>query len=295
MNMNFTEVFIRRPVMTVLINIAIVMAGVVALRDIPVAALPRYNTPVIQVTAFLPGAAPETMASSVALPLEKQFSTIAGLSTISSNNTLGQTSVVLEFDTARDIDAAAVDVQAALFRAQRTLPAEMTTPPSYRKVNPADAPVLLISLRSPSISLSELNDFAENLISPTLSTIDGVAQVIVLGQKRFAVRIRVRPEALTERNITLDELRNAVTAANANTPVGVLDGPRQTLTVQANRQLTNAREFGNIIVANRADAPIRLRDVADVQDSSRPSRRRPPSTASRRSRWPFCASRMPTP
>jgi len=267
MNMNFTEVFIRRPVMTVLINIAIVMAGVVALRDIPVAALPRYNTPVIQVTAFLPGAAPETMASSVALPLEKQFSTIAGLSTISSNNTLGQTSVVLEFDTARDIDAAAVDVQAALFRAQRTLPAEMTTPPSYRKVNPADAPVLLISLRSPSISLSELNDFAENLISPTLSTIDGVAQVIVLGQKRFAVRIRVRPEALTERNITLDELRNAVTAANANTPVGVLDGPRQTLTVQANRQLTNAREFGNIIVANRADAPIRLRDVADVQDS----------------------------
>ena len=264
---NFTEVFIRRPVMTVLLNIAIVMAGVVALRDIPVAALPRYNTPVIQVTAYLPGAEPDTMASSVALPLEKQFSTIAGLTTISSNNTLGQTAVVLEFDTARDIDAAAVDVQAALFRAQRTLPAEMTTPPSYRKVNPADAPVLIISLRSPSISLSELNDFAENLISPTLSTIDGVAQVLVLGQKRFAVRIRVRPEALTERNITLDELRAAVTSANANTPVGVLDGPRQTLTVQANRQLTNAREFGNIIVANRGDAPIRLRDVADVQDS----------------------------
>ena len=267
MNFNFTEAFIRRPVMTVLINIAIVMAGIVALRDIPVAALPRYNTPVIQVTAFLPGAAPETMASSVALPLEKQFSTIAGLATISSNNTLGQTSVVLEFDTARDIDAAAVDVQAALFRAQRTLPAEMTTPPSYRKVNPADAPVLIVSLRSPSISLSELNDFAENLISPTLSTIDGVAQVVVLGQKRFAVRIRVRPEALTERNITLDELRGAITLANANTPVGVLEGPRQTLTVQANRQLTNAREFGNIIVANRGDAPIRLRDVADVQDS----------------------------
>jgi HAE1 family hydrophobic/amphiphilic exporter-1 len=264
---NFTELFIRRPVMTVLLNIAIVMAGIVALRDIPVAALPRYNTPIIQVTAFLPGASPETMASSVALPLEKQFSTIAGLATISSNNTLGQSSVVLEFDLARDIDAAAVDVQAALFRAQRTLPAEMTTPPSYRKVNPADAPVLIVSLRSPSMSLSELNDFAENLISPTLSTIDGVAQVLVLGQKRFAVRVRVRPEALTERNITLDELRAAVTAANANTPVGVLEGPRQTLTVQANRQLTNAREFGNIIVANRGDAPIRLRDVADVQDS----------------------------
>ncbi|HSW22128.1 MAG TPA: efflux RND transporter permease subunit, partial [Burkholderiaceae bacterium] len=265
--MNFTEIFIRRPVMTVLLNVAIVMAGMVALRDIPVAALPRYNTPIIQVAAFLPGASPETMASSVALPLEKQFSTIAGLATISSTNTLGATSVVLEFDTARDIDAAAVDVQAALFRAQRTLPAEMTTPPSYRKVNPADAPVLIVSLRSPSMSLSELNDFAENLISPTLSTIDGVAQVLVFGQKRFAVRIRVRPEALTERNLTLDELRAAVASSNANTPVGVLDGPRQTLTVQANRQLTNAREFGNIIVANRGDAPIRLRDVADVQDS----------------------------
>ncbi|MBE7416393.1 MAG: efflux RND transporter permease subunit [Ideonella sp.] len=265
--MTFTEVFIRRPVMTVLLNIAIVMAGIVALRDIPVAALPRYNTPVIQVAAFLPGASPETMASSVALPLEKQFSAIAGLTTISSTNTLGASSVVLEFDTARDIDAAAVDVQAALFRAQRTLPAEMTTPPSYRKVNPADASVLIISLRSPSMGLAELNDFAENLISPTLSTIDGVAQVMVWGQKRYAVRIRARPEALTERNITLDELRAAVSAANPNTPVGVLEGPRQTLTVQANRQLTNAREFGNIIVANRGDAPVRLRDVADVQDS----------------------------
>ncbi|MCG3190508.1 MAG: Multidrug resistance protein MdtC [Burkholderiaceae bacterium] len=267
MNLHFTEVFIRRPVMTVLINIAIVLAGVVALKDIPVAALPRYDTPVIQVAAFLPGASPETMASSVALPLEKQFSTIAGLTTISSTNTLGASSVVLEFDLSRDIDAAAVDVQAALLRAQRTLPAEMTTPPSYRKVNPADFSVLIISLRSPSMSLAELNNYAENLISPSLSTIDGVAQVQVWGQKRYAVRIRARPEALTERNLTLDELRAAVSAANANTPVGVLDGPRQTLTVQANRQLTNAREFADIIVANRGDAPVRLRDVADVQDS----------------------------
>ncbi len=267
MNLHFTEVFIRRPVMTVLINIAIVLAGVVALKDIPVAALPRYDTPVIQVAAFLPGASPETMASSVALPLEKQFSTIAGLTTISSTNTLGASSIVLEFDLSRDIDAAAVDVQAALLRAQRTLPAEMTTPPSYRKVNPADFSVLIISLRSPSMSLAELNNYAENLISPSLSTIDGVAQVQVWGQKRYAVRIRARPEALTERNLTLDELRAAVSAANANTPVGVLDGPRQTLTVQANRQLTNAREFADIIVANRGDAPVRLRDVADVQDS----------------------------
>jgi HAE1 family hydrophobic/amphiphilic exporter-1 len=265
--MSFTELFIRRPVMTVLVNLAIVLAGIVALGRLPVAALPRYNTPVIQVSAVLPGASPDTMASSVALPLEKQFSTISGLATISSSNTLGQTSVVLEFDNARDIDAAAVDVQAALFRAQRTLPAEMTSPPSYRKVNPADAPVLLISLRSPSISLAELNDYAENLISPSLSTIDGVAQVSVFGQRRYAVRIRVRPQALSERNITLDELRTSIGQSNANTPVGVLEGPRQTLTVQANRQLTSAREFGNIIIATRGDAPVRLRDVADVQDS----------------------------
>jgi HAE1 family hydrophobic/amphiphilic exporter-1 len=268
---NFTEAFIRRPVMTVLLNIAIVMAGLVALSKIPVAALPSFNTPVIQVTATLPGASPETMASSVALPLEKQFSTIAGLATISSTNNLGQSSIVLEFDTARDIDAAAVDVQAALFRAQRTLPTEMTTPPSYRKVNPADAPVLLLALTSPSMALTELNEFAENLISPSLSTIEGVAQVTIFGQQRYAVRVRVRPEALAERNLTLDDLRVAIGAANANTPVGVLDGPRQTLTVLANKQLASAREFGNIIVATRNDrgtnAPVRLREVADVEDS----------------------------
>jgi HAE1 family hydrophobic/amphiphilic exporter-1 len=265
--MNFTEHFIRRPVMTVLLNLAIVLAGLVALGKIPVAALPSYNTPVIQVSAALPGASPDTMASSVALPLEKQFSTIPGLATISSTNTLGQTSVVLEFESSRNIDAAAVDVQAALFRAQRTLPTEMTTPPSYRKVNPADAPVLILALTSPSMALSELNEFAENLIAPSLSTIDGVAQVAIFGQKRYAVRIKVHPDALAERNLSLDELRAILGSANANTPVGVLEGPRQTLTVQANRPLASAREFGQLIVASRNGAVVRLRDVADVQDS----------------------------
>ncbi|MED5621747.1 efflux RND transporter permease subunit [Ideonella sp. BN130291] len=267
MTTNLAELFIRRPVMTVLLNLAIVLAGVVALGKIPVAALPSYNTPVIQVSATLPGASPDTMASSVALPLEKQFSTIAGLSTISSVNTLGTTSLTLEFDAARDIDAAALDVQAALFRAQRALPSEMTAPPSYRKLNPADAPVLIVALTSPSINLYELNDFAENLMAPTLSTIDGVAQVFIFGQKRYAVRIQVRPDALAERNMTLDELRQAISGANANTPVGVLDGPRQTLTVQANKQMLTAREFGDLIVTSRNGAPVRLRDVADVLDS----------------------------
>jgi HAE1 family hydrophobic/amphiphilic exporter-1 len=265
--MNLSELFIRRPVLTVLLNAAIVVAGVIAYGKIPVAALPSYNTPVINVFATLPGASPETMASSVALQLEKQFQTIPGLSVISSTNTLGTTSVTLEFDQGRDIDAAAVDVQAALLRAQRSLPQDMTNPPSYRKVNPADAPVLLIALTSPSLNLADLNDFAEHLISPSLSTLDGVAQVNIFGQKRFAVRVRAQPEALTARNISLDELNAALRAANVNTPVGTLEGPKQTLTLQANRQLRNAAEFAELIVSSRGGNTVRLRDVALVEDS----------------------------
>jgi HAE1 family hydrophobic/amphiphilic exporter-1 len=265
--MSLTELFIRRPVMTVLLNIAIVIGGLLALDKIPVAALPRFDTPVINVNASLPGASPETMASSVALPLEKQFSTIAGLSLISSSSSLGSTSLTLEFDASRDIDAAALDVQAALFRAQRSLPDDMTTPPSYRKVNPADAPVLFVALTSPSISLTQLNDYAENLISPSLSTLEGVAQVAIYGQRRYAVRVEVDLDRLAERNLTLDELRAVLTSANANTPVGTLDGPRQTLTVQANRQLMNATDWRQVIVATRNGAPVRLADVAQVQDS----------------------------
>ena len=265
--MNISEIFIRRPVMTVLLNAAIVLAGVIAYGRIPVAALPSYNTPVINVSAGLPGASPETMATSVALPLEKQFSTIPGLAVISSSSTLGNTSLTLEFDEGRDIDAAAVDVQAALLRAQRSLPQDMTSPPSYRKVNPADAPVLFIALQSPSMNLSDLNDYAEHLIAPTLSTLEGVAQVNVFGQKRYAVRVRVLPDALAARNISLDELTAALKAANANTPVGTLEGSRQTLTLQANRQLRNAAEFADLIVASRSGSTVRLRDVAQVEDS----------------------------
>jgi HAE1 family hydrophobic/amphiphilic exporter-1 len=265
--MNISELCIRRPIMTVLLSVSVVIAGILAYLKIPVAALPSYNTPVINVSASLPGASPETMAASVALPLEKQFSTIAGLSVISSTSTLGSTSITLEFDPLRDIDAAAVDVQAALLRAQRSLPEEMTSPPSYRKVNPADAPVLLLALTSPSLSLSELNDYAENLISPSLSTLNGVAQVSIFGQKRYAVRVNVNPGVLATRNLSLDELVAGIRAANANTPVGVLDGPRQTLTIQANPQLKNAREFADLIIASRNNTPIRLREVAQVEDS----------------------------
>ncbi len=265
--MNISELCIRRPAMTVLLSAAVVVIGVFAYFSIPVAALPSYNTPVINVNAQLPGASPDTMASSVALPLEKQFSTIPGLQTISSVNTQGVTSLTLEFVSSRDIDAAAVDVQAALLRAQRQLPIELTQLPAYRKVNPADAPVLFIALLSDSMSPAELNDYAENLISPTLSTIDGVAQVSVFGQKRFAVRIKADADLLNARNITLDELARAVTSANANTPVGVLDGPRQTLTIQANQQLIKAAEFSKLIIGQRNGAPVRLDEVATVEDS----------------------------
>jgi len=187
---------------------------------------------------------------------------------ISSSSTLGQTQVTLEFAQDRDIDKAAVDVQAALFRASRFLPAEMTTPPSYRKVNPADAPIMFVSLTSPSMALSDLNAYGDNLIAPTLSTLAGVAQINVNGQKRFAVRVRMRPDALASRNLTMDDVAAALKNANANTPVGTLDGPRQTLTISANKQMTRAAEFQKIIIAQTPGGnTTRLEDVADVEDS----------------------------
>jgi len=265
--MNLSELCIRRPVMTTLLSLAVVAAGAMAYLNIPVAALPSFNTPVIQVSANLPGASPENMASSVALPLEKEFSTIDGITVISSTNTLGTTNITLEFNNDRDIDKAAVDVQAALLRAQKRLPIEMTIPPSYRKVNPADAPVLIMTMTSPSMDLSQINDYAENLISPTLSTIDGVAQVLVYGQKRYAVRVLANPNQLASKNLTLNDLAAAINSANSNTPVGVLDGPRQLLTIYANEQMVKASEYANLVIAQRNGLPVRLKDVADVTES----------------------------
>jgi len=265
---NLSELCIRRPVMTVLLSLAVIVAGVIAYGGLPVAALPSYDAPTISVTASLPGASPETMASSVATPLERQFSTISGVAVISSTSTVGSTSITLEFDQDRNIDSAAIDVQAALLRAQRALPEEMTSPPDYRKVNPADSPILFLSLTSPSMSLSDLTAFADGLIVPTLSTLSGVAQINVNGQKKYAVRVRVNADALASRNLTLDDISAALRNANANTPIGTLDGPRQTLTIQANEQLGNATAFAKLIVATTpAGGPVRLADVAEVEDS----------------------------
>jgi HAE1 family hydrophobic/amphiphilic exporter-1 len=270
--MNLSELCIRRPVMVVLLSISLILVGILAYSHIPVAALPSYNTPVINVNANLDGASPETMASSVALPLEKQFSTIAGINLITSTSTQGSTSLTLEFDPSIDVNAAAVDVQAALLAAQRQLPQEMTTLPSYRKVNPADAPVLFMTMTSPSMNLSELNDYAENLVSPAISTLPGVAQVSVNGGKRFAVRVRAKTDLMNARNITMDELATALRSSNSNSALGILDGPQQTLTIQGPAQMMKAADFENLIVATRDNLPVRLRDVATVEDSYQSTR-----------------------
>ncbi|HYG90294.1 MAG TPA: efflux RND transporter permease subunit [Azospirillum sp.] len=265
--MNISELCIRRPVMTILLTAALVLTGLAAYRQLPVAALPRVDFPVINVSATLPGASPETMAASVASPLEREFATIAGIDTITSSSTLGATSITIQFVLERDIDAAAADVQAAIARTQRRLPEEMTTPPSYRKVNPADQPILFLSLRSPTHPLSKLNDYAETIVQPRLSTLPGVAQVQIYGSQKFAVRVQVNPDALSARGIGIDEVQAALASANANTPVGTLSGMRQQLVLAANPQLPDAEAFRDLIVAFRNGAPVRLGDIAMVQDS----------------------------
>jgi HAE1 family hydrophobic/amphiphilic exporter-1 len=266
--MNLSELCIRRPVMTVLLTAALILGGLFAYRLLPVAALPQVDFPTISVSASLPGASPETMAASVATPLEREFSTIAGVTLITSSSGQGSTSITLQFDLDRDIDAAAADVQAALSRAARRLPSELTTPPSYRKVNPADQPELLLALSSDLVPLSVINDYADTLLSPRLSTLPGVAQVLIYGTQKFAVRIEVDPDRLAALGVGLDTVRSAVAAANSNAPIGTLVGPKQQLTIVADNPLARAEAFRSLIVATRNEAPIRLSDVATVRDGA---------------------------
>ncbi|HYD64125.1 efflux RND transporter permease subunit [Azospirillum sp.] len=265
--MNLSELCIRRPVMTILLTAALILAGVAGYRQLPVAALPRVDFPVVNVNASLAGASPETMAASVASPLEREFSTIAGIDTITSSSTLGSTSITIQFVLERNIDDAAADVQAAIARTQRRLPAEMTTAPSYRKVNPADQPILFLSLSSPTQPLSALNDYAETIVQPRVATLPGVAQVLIYGSQKYAVRVQVDPNALAIRGIGIDEVQKALASANANTPVGTLSGERQQLVLAANPQLPDAEAFRGLIIAHRNGAPVRLGDVATVLDS----------------------------
>jgi HAE1 family hydrophobic/amphiphilic exporter-1 len=265
--MSISEFCIRRPVATLLMSLSLVLAGLFAYTALPVAALPRADFPVINVSASLPGASPDSMATSVATPLIKQFATIAGIDSISTTNSLGTTSISIQFDLDRDIDAAAADVQAAITRTLRALPDEMPSPPSYRKVNPADAPILLLALKSDVVPLTDLDAFAQQVISPSLSTLNGVAQVSIFGSQEYAVRIQLDPDALAARGISVSQLQAAIAAANSNAPLGTLQGSQQQLTIVANTQLDNAAKFSNLIIASNNGKAVRLGDVTRVIDS----------------------------
>src|SRR6185503_13832168 len=265
--MNISEFCVRHPVATTLMSAALVTAGFFAYFLLPVAALPRTEFPVVNVSASLPGASPDTMANAVATPLIKQFSTISGIDTISATSALSSTSIAIQFNLDRDIDSAAADVQSAIARVQRRLPTEMTEPPSYRKVNPADAPILILTLRSDLAPLPEMDAFAQQVISPALSTIDGVAQVTIFGSQKYAVRVQLDPDTLAARGIGVDEVQAAVSAANANTPVGTLKNKQQSLTLLAQTELSNGDQFRSIIVAMRNGRPVRLGELATVTDS----------------------------
>ncbi|HKQ04499.1 MAG TPA: multidrug efflux RND transporter permease subunit [Blastocatellia bacterium] len=265
--MNIASLFIRRPITTGLIWAGILIFGIMGYRLLPVSELPNVDYPTINISASLPGASPETMASSVATPLEKQLSTIAGIDNMTSTSAQSSTSIVVQFNLSRDIDAAAQDVQAAIARASRQLPTEMPTPPSFQKVNPADAPVLFLALSSPTLPLSTVDEYAESQLAQRISMINGVAQVSVYGSQKYAVRIQLDPNQLASRGISMDQVQQAVAQSNANLPTGTLDGPNKSLRIAANGQLQTADQYRPIIVAYQNGSPVRLSELGRVLDS----------------------------
>ena len=265
--MNLPELCIRRPVMTTLLMAAVLIFGVIGYRSLPVSELPAVDFPTISVSANLPGASPETMAAAVATPLEGQFSTIAGLDSMTSTSAQGSSTITLQFSLSRNIDAAAQDVQSAISAALRKLPPNMPTPPSFRKVNPADSPIFYIALSSPTLPLSLVNEYAETQLAQRLSTVPGVAQVQIYGSQKFAVRIQVNPDQLAARGIGIDEVQQALAQNNVNQPVGQLDGSRQTFAIKDNGQLANAAAYRPLIVSWRNGAPVRLEEIATPIDS----------------------------
>ena len=264
---NIAAIFIRRPVATVLIMLGMLFFGITGYRSLPVNQLPNVDFPTISVLADLPGADPETMAASVATPLEKEFFTIAGIDSISSINATGRTRITIQFALDRDIDAAALDVQSAIGLAQRRLPTSMTTPPSFRKVNPADFPILYLRLTSKTLPLYQLNEYADTLIGQRLSMVEGVAQVLVFGQKKYAVRVQLDPDALATRGLGIDEVADAVAAANSMLPTGSLEGAQRSVAIKSSGQLFDAKAFEETVVAYRNGAPVRLREIGTVVDS----------------------------
>ena len=265
--MNIAELFIRRPVMTTLVMLAFLIFGIFAYRVLPVSDLPNVDFPTVLVSATLPGASPETMASSVATPLEREFSTIAGLDSMNSVNALGISQITLQFNLKRNIDAAAQDVQAAISRAAKQLPRDMPSPPAYQKVNPADTPVMYIAVTSPALPLYVVDEYAETLMSQQISMLQDVAQVQVFGAQKYAARVQLDPLALATRQIGLDEVVTAVQKGNVNLPLGNFNGLHQAFTIEDNGQLMNAAAYRPLIIAYRNGAPVRLSDIGTVIDS----------------------------
>ncbi len=265
--MSLSETFIRRPIMTTLVMGAACIFGVMAYRLLPVSDLPNVDFPTISVSANLAGASPETMATAVATPLEKEFATIPGIDSMSSTSNLGRTQITMQFALNRNIDAAAQDVQSAISRVVRHLPAEMTTPPGFRKQNPASDPILFIAFTSPTLPLWELNEYADR-ISQKISMVEGVASVDVFGEQKYAVRIQLDPRELAYRNLGIDEVANAVDKGNVNMPTGTLWGPDRALTLQTTGQMLNAKQFGSMVVSYRNGRPVRLKDLGQVFDGT---------------------------
>jgi len=265
--MTLSELCIRRPVMTALMTASIIAFGVFGFRLLPVSALPKVDFPTIAVTATLPGASADTMAASVAGPIERQLSTIAGISSMSSSSSQGLSVITIQFDLNRNIDGAALDVQTALTIAQRRLPIEMTIPPSFRKVNPADFPVLFVTLGSTTLPLSAVNEYGDITVGQALSQLPGVAQVTIFGAQKFAIRVQADPEAAAARGLSLEDIRAAVSRANSSTPVGTLNGPKQDISLVASGQMDKAADYRHIVVAWRNGSPVKLDEVAHIYDS----------------------------
>ncbi len=270
--MNLSAFCIQRPVFTTLLMAAIVVGGLAGYRSLAVSALPSVDFPTIQVSASLPGASPETMASSVASPLERQFSTIAGISTMTSTSFLGNTQITLQFDLNRNIDGAALDVQTAISTATPRLPREMLSPPSFRKVNPADQPILFIAVASDSLPLNQVNDYADTLISQRISTLPGVAQVNIFGAQKYAVRVQMDPQKLAAQGLAVTDLRRAVADAASTAPVGIISGAKQLFNIEVKGQPADAAAFSNLIALWKDGAPVRLGDVGVVKDGVENSR-----------------------
>src|ERR1051325_8604605 len=265
--MQISSHFIERPIATSLMMAAIALFGGVAYRSLAVSDLPNVDFPTLLVTASLPGASPETMAAAGATPLENQSSTIAGLNSMSSSNSLGNTQITLEFDLSRKLDGAAVDVQAAITQASRLLPQGMPTPPTFTKVNPADQPILYLALTSPTLPLWTLDEYAETRIAQRISMISGVAQVQVLGAQKYAVHVQMDPHALASRQIGINEVETALKGWNVNLPTGTIVGPQRAFTLQASGQLINAPAYRTLVVAYRKGSPVRLEELGRVIDS----------------------------